>query len=113
LIPLLNSYFFSILHPPLIKCCIFIKNDYIVEDNGGGIPEQYLDKLYQTPERLNQSNSRASGNGSMIVFAYLSFHNGRATVENLKESDADHAKTIGARVTLSFPIVEPGMESPT
>jgi hypothetical protein len=28
LIPLLNSYFFSILHPPLIKCCIFIKNDY-------------------------------------------------------------------------------------
>jgi signal transduction histidine kinase len=85
----------------------------IVEDNGGGIPEQYLDKLYQTPERLNQSNSRASGNGSMIVFAYLSFHNGRATVENLKESDADHAKTIGARVTLSFPIVELGMESPT
>ena len=28
LILLLNSYFSSILHPLLIKCCIFIKNDY-------------------------------------------------------------------------------------
>jgi len=96
---------------PQIKVyCSVIKDkneaQIVIEDNGGGIPEQYLDKLYQTPERLNQSNGRASGNGSMIVFAYLSFHNGKAKVENLKENDNDNARTIGARVTISFPIVE-------
>ncbi|WAS06726.1 ATP-binding protein [Gloeomargaritales cyanobacterium VI4D9] len=101
--------------PQIQILCSVIKDkneaQIVIEDNGGGIPEQYLDKLYQTPERLNQSNGRTSGNGSMIVFAYLSFHNGKAKVENLKESDDDNAKTIGARVTISFPIVECPTES--
>lgn len=78
----------------------------IVEDNGRGIPEEYLDKLYQTPERLNTSCGRARGNGSMIVFAYLLLHNGKVKVENLRESDGNNTKITGARVTVSFPIVE-------
>jgi signal transduction histidine kinase len=96
--------------PQIQILCSVIKDkneaQIVIEDNGGGIPKQYLDKLYQTPERLNQSNGRASGNGSMIVFAYLSFHHGKAKVENLKEGDDDNAKIIGARVTISFPLVE-------
>jgi len=59
--------------PQIQILCSAIKDkneaQIVIEDNGGGIPEQYLGKLYQTPERLNQSNGRASGNGSMIVFA--------------------------------------------
>ncbi len=28
LISIFNPHFFSVLHPHLIKCCIFIKNNY-------------------------------------------------------------------------------------
>ncbi|MCS6959961.1 MAG: ATP-binding protein [Pseudanabaenaceae cyanobacterium SKYGB_i_bin29] len=68
-----------------------------IEDNGPGIPEHMLDKLYQCHERLNNTNGTLNGNGSMICFAYLKFWDGKVKVENLAE---------GARVTVSFPICQ-------
>ncbi len=74
------------------------KIQLIIEDNGDGIPESLLDKLYQVPIRLNTSNGNLNGNGSMIVFAYLALHEGQATVENLEGG--------GARVMITFPIAD-------
>lgn len=68
-----------------------------IEDNGDGIPENLLDKLYQTHERLNRTMGQRRGNGSMIVYAYLALFDGKVRVENRSEG--------GGRITVSFPIV--------
>lgn len=66
-----------------------------VEDNGSGIPEHILPSLYETSERLNQSAGSLKGNGSIIISAYLSLHNGKVEKLNLDQ---------GARISFIFPM---------
>lgn len=73
------------------KACIRI------EDNGTGYPEEYLDTLYQTSERVNRSGGR--GRGSLIVYSYLQLHYGEVKLENIA--------TGGGRATFSFPLTQP------
>lgn len=68
-----------------------------IEDNGTGYPEEYLDTLYQTSERVNRSGGR--GRGSLIVYSYLQLHYGEVKLENIP--------TGGGRATFSFPLIQP------
>lgn len=64
-------------------------------DNGSGIPADIIDKLYESSERVSQSSNSISGNGSIIVSAYLQLHGGKVRKIN-QES--------GATVVFSFPL---------
>lgn len=68
-----------------------------IQDNGSGYPQEYLSKLYQTPERVNAQRGR--GRGSLIVYSYLKLHYAEVKLENVD--------TGGGRVTFSFPITLP------
>lgn len=68
-----------------------------IEDNGSGIPEDIITRLYETPERLNQTAGNLRGNGSIIVSAYLSLHKGKVEKQNLDQ---------GARVSFIFPLIK-------
>lgn len=72
-----------------------------IEDNGSGYPQEYLSKLYQTPERVNARRGR--GRGSLIVYSYLQLHYAEVKLENLD--------TGGGRVTFYFPITSPPLDS--
>lgn len=67
-----------------------------IEDNGPGIPAEMLNKLYESPERLNTREGNLRGNGSMIVYAYLTLHGGRVLKINTE---------TGARVSFLFPLI--------
>lgn len=71
-----------------------------IEDNGPGIPKELIERLYQVPERLNQSRGNLEGNGNLIVYAYTKLHRGTVKVENRAEGG-------GARVRVSFPLASP------
>lgn len=64
-------------------------------DNGSGIPPEIIDKLYESSERISQASHATSGNGSIIVSAYLQLHDGKVRKIN-QES--------GATVIFSFPL---------
>lgn len=74
-----------------------------IEDNGPGIPDELLNKLYQVPQRLNQSRGSMKGNGNLIVYAYTRLHGGTIKVENRTEG--------GAKITVSFPLGTAGVPS--
>ncbi|MBD2682645.1 MULTISPECIES: HAMP domain-containing sensor histidine kinase [Nostoc] len=67
-----------------------------IEDNGPGIPLEMLPLLYESSERLNKTAGEIVGNGSMIVFAYLSLHGGKVEKMNLDK---------GAKVSFKFPLI--------
>ncbi|MBD2358141.1 HAMP domain-containing histidine kinase [Tolypothrix sp. FACHB-123] len=80
-----------------IKCYVESKLAIIeIIDNGPGIPLDILPKLYESHERLNKSAGELRGNGSLIVTAYLKFHNGKVRKMNHEEG--------GASVAFLFPI---------
>ena len=68
-----------------------------IEDNGPGIPSNLLSTLYESPEQLNIDQGEFAGNGSMIVYAYLTLHDGIVKKLNLES---------GARVSFYFPLVD-------
>ena len=67
-----------------------------IEDNGSGIPEDILPNLYESSERLNKGDGEFVGNGSMIVFAYLSLHGGKVEKQNLE---------TGTKISFKFPLI--------
>ncbi len=79
-------------------CCKSNQNMAIIEikDNDPGIPLDIIPTLYESSERLNKSGGELSGNGSMIVFAYLSLHGGKVEKENLEK---------GAMISFKFPLI--------
>jgi signal transduction histidine kinase len=79
-----------------IRCKRVYNNAIIeIEDNGPGIPEEIISLLYESPNRLITSGNGLAGNGSTIVFAYLSLHGGKVEKMNLQ---------TGAKVSFSFPL---------
>jgi len=66
-------------------------------DNGSGVPEEYIDGLYESMEKVNTSQGELRGNGSLIVAAYLSLHNGSVEKRNLPAG--------GACITFYFPLI--------
>ncbi len=94
----------SDFHPKIV---VDIEEDgtfaYIrVTDNGPGIPEDLISKLYQSDEKLNPAPLR--GNGSKIVFAYLTLHEASARVTNLKD---ERMQIVGASVEFKFRLALP------
>jgi len=79
-------------------CCKSNQNMAIIEikDNGPGIPPDILPTLYESSQRLNKTGGELSGNGSMIVFAYLSLHGGKVEKQNLEK---------GAKISFQFPLI--------
>lgn len=75
--------------------------EFVIEDNGPGIPAEKLGSLYQwspsTAENLGAD--RLSGYGSDIVGTYLMLNNASVSVSNLI---ADDNSVCGSRVTLRF-----------
>lgn len=66
-----------------------------IVDNGPGIPVDIIGSLYESSERISKYNNTTSGNGSIIVSAYLQLHGGRVK----KESNDS-----GAAVVFIFPL---------
>lgn len=68
-----------------------------IEDNGPGIPKEYMDKIFDQFFRVpigNQHNVKGFGLGLSFAALVIQQHNGNISVENLKQG--------GCRFTLNF-----------
>jgi signal transduction histidine kinase len=68
-----------------------------IEDNGPGIAKEYIDKVFDQFFRVpigNQHNVKGFGLGLSFAALVMQQHNGKISVENLKEK--------GCRFTLKF-----------
>ena len=81
-----------------------------VEDNGCGIPNEHIDRIYEPAFTLKgsrdvngwyESGIKGSGYGMANVKKYVELHRGEITI--------DSKKGVGTKVTLSFPFVEKGL----
>jgi two-component system sensor histidine kinase KdpD len=70
-----------------------------VEDQGPGIPENLLDKVFEKFFRVPGTPTGGVGLGLSIVKNIVEFHKGRVGVENRPQG--------GARFTIELPLKEP------
>ncbi|WP_078130392.1 sensor histidine kinase [Leptospira alexanderi] len=75
------------------------KMKYVVEDNGPGIPEEELDKIFEKFYRSKNQSHVGSGLGLSISKSIVETHGGTLIAENRKEG--------GARFCINIPI-KPG-----
>lgn len=75
------------------------KMKYVVEDNGPGIPEEELDKIFEKFYRSKNQSHIGSGLGLSISKSIMETHGGTLIAENRKEG--------GARFCIDIP-VKPG-----
>lgn len=75
------------------------KNTICVEDNGGGVNEEYLSKLGQRFYRPAGQNEKGSGLGLSIVFRIAELHHIKVRLENMMDSQG---KREGLRVIFSL-----------
>lgn len=69
-----------------IKIKAYKEDSYIViriEDNGNGIPEESLNKIFDKFYRVDNSKSGGTGIGLSIVKGFIEAHHGLISVENL------------------------------
>lgn len=69
----------------------------IIEDNGGGVPESELPKLFERFHRTSNASPDSAGIGLAITKAIVEKHHGTITAENSEK---------GLRVTMCFPIID-------
>lgn len=69
----------------------------VFEDNGGGVPEEELPKLFQRFYRAEHSGSNGVGIGLAIVREIIHRHHGTITAENGK---------TGLKMTISMPMLD-------
>jgi nitrogen-specific signal transduction histidine kinase/ABC-type phosphate/phosphonate transport system substrate-binding protein len=71
-----------------------------VSDNGGGFPEEILDKIYK--EKVPSSKGDRNGEGSIFVQKFINHMGGSIKAENY-----EYKKEFkGAKTTISFPVHE-------
>ena len=61
-------------------------NDYIfikIADNAGGVPENFIDDLYESHKKMNSDTASLEGNGSLIVNSYLSMYSAKVIKQNI------------------------------
>jgi len=86
--------------PPYSRIIIFVDciNDYClitIEDNGGGFPDDEIDKVFDKFYRLKNSKTGGTGLGLSIVKGFVEAHQGTVTLEN--------NTTGGATFTIRIP----------
>ena len=105
----------SMVKNPKIIVRSFRFNDYIcfeIEDNGCGIPGEYLDAIYEPSFTLKGSNDvtdsyatdiKGTGYGMSNVKKYIDQHNGNILIESKIGS--------GTKFTISLPVIEKELTS--
>ena len=68
-----------------------------IKDNGGGVPEEELSKLFQRFHRTENANPNSAGIGLAITKAIVEKHHGTITAENTGE---------GLNVIMCFPHID-------
>ena len=99
-------------HPRIIiRTYYHDKNIYFeIEDNGCGIPEEYLKNIYEPAFTLKGSKDatgayktgiKGTGYGMSNIKKYIEQHNGKIRVESVVDS--------GTKFTVSLPVIEKGL----
>ncbi|MBR3867974.1 MAG: HAMP domain-containing histidine kinase [Clostridia bacterium] len=73
----------------------------IFEDNGGGVPETELPKLFERFHRTSNASPDSAGIGLAITKAIVEKHHGTITAENSEK---------GLRVSMCFPIIDANLK---
>lgn len=73
----------------------------IIEDNGGGVPENELPMLFRRFHRTENASPDSAGIGLSITKAIVEKHHGTITAENSEK---------GLRVVMCFPIIEANLK---
>ncbi len=73
----------------------------IFEDNGGGVPESELLKLFERFHRTHNASPDSAGIGLAITKAIVEKHHGTVTAENSEK---------GLRVSMCFPIIDANLK---
>lgn len=60
---------------------VFIK----ITDNAGGVPEDFINNLYESHKKVNVDASSSEGNGSLIVASYLSMYGAKVIKRNVND----------------------------
>nr|WP_157797044.1 hypothetical protein [Moraxella osloensis] len=53
-----------------------------ISDDAGGVPENFIENLYVSNEKVNPDSGKLEGNGSVIVNSYLSMYNAKVLKRN-------------------------------
>ena len=72
----------------------------IVQDTGGGIPQQYLNKIFE-PFFTTKEQGKGTGLGLSTVYGIVKQSNGFIFADNVMGPDG---KTLGARFTVYLPV---------
>lgn len=73
----------------------------IIEDNGGGVPENELPMLFRRFHRTENASPDSAGIGLSITKAIVEKHHGTITAENSEK---------GLRVAMCFPIIDANLK---
>ncbi len=73
----------------------------IIEDNGGGVPENELSMLFRRFHRTQNASPDSAGIGLSITKAIVEKHHGTITAENSEK---------GLRVAMCFPIIDANLK---
>ena len=73
----------------------------IIEDNGGGVPENELPMLFRRFHRTENASADSAGIGLSITKAIVEKHHGTITAENSEK---------GLRVSMCFPIIDANLK---
>ncbi|MFP4521245.1 MAG: response regulator [Fibrobacterota bacterium] len=83
----------------LLKISAYKSGDYTeitTEDNGGGIPEEMLENIWE-PFFTTKAEGKGTGLGLSIIYGIIESHSGKIRVENIEN---------GAKFTISLPSEE-------
>ena len=73
----------------------------VIEDNGDGVPEAELPKLFERFHRTHNASPDSAGVGLAITKAIVEKHHGMVTAENSE---------MGLRVSMCFPIIDANLK---
>ena len=73
----------------------------IIEDDGGGVPENELPMLFRRFHRTENASPDSAGIGLSITKAIVEKHHGTITAENSEK---------GLRVAMCFPIIDANLK---
>ena len=73
----------------------------VIEDNGGGVPEAELSKLFERFHRSVNASPDSAGIGLAITKAIVEKHHGTIIAENSNK---------GLRVSMCFPIIDANLK---
>lgn len=96
----LSSQLFDAQHQPTVDEAIAASCEIVVEDNGIGFEEKYLDRIFNVFQRLHsRSQYEGTGIGLAICRKIVERHRGRITARSIPGQ--------GATFTIALPILQP------